>query len=574
MRTLLRNAHTTYTYLSDSSRALFLFLAGLCIISSVSLVYLLNESMLSTVPTYGGELTEGVIGSPRFINPVLAISDSDRDLTALVYSGLLRATPTGEYKPDLAESYTISPDQKSYRFTLRSNATFHNGTPVTADDVVFTIQKTQDAVLKSPARANWEGVVVTAIDPHTVEFTLKQPYAPFIQNLSIGILPKSLWQSVSDDQFFFSELNTQPIGSGPFRVGSISRNASGIPTSYTLKPFKNYALGAPYLGSLVLRFYQSEEGLVSALKAGDIEAASGISPVNVEHLSDYAVKQAPLNRVFGVFFNQNQSVLLRDRDVRSALDLAVDRTALLTQVLGGYGSELTGPVPPSILGLAEGTSTVVTGDHAALAQAQLVKAGWVVGQDGVLTKTTGKGKTLQTVRLEFNLATDNVPELRASAQFLKEAWGKMGAQVNVQIYDQGDLSQNVIRPRKYDALLFGEVIGRELDLYAFWHSSQRNDPGLNIALYANTTADKLLEKLRTTLSDTERTNLYTELLEQFKTDVPAVFLYTPDFVYIVPKELEGVTEGFVETPSDRFLSIAEWHTQTDKVWNIFVRAQR
>jgi peptide/nickel transport system substrate-binding protein len=574
MRGLLRTAHDTYNQFSQGSRALFLFFAALCVISSVSVVYLLNESLLVAVPAYGGSLSEGVIGSPRFINPVLAVSDSDRDLTSLVYSGLLRATPGGDYTPDLAQSYTVSPDGKTYTFVLRPDATFHNGTPVTADDVVFTVQKTQDPALKSPLQANWDGVTVAAIDAHTVQFTLKQPYAPFIENLTMGILPKSLWQNVSDDEFSFSNLNTSPVGSGPFEVGTISRNASGIPSSYDLTPFSKYALGAPYLGDLTLTFYQNETDVVSALKSGDIQAASGISPADIATLPGSTVEKAPLNRVFGVFFNQNQSTVLRDHDVRQALEDAIDRNALLAQVLGGYGTALTGPVPPSLIGSLATSSTSNTAsstvDLAIAAQQELIAKGWVV-TNGVLTKTTGKGKTASTETLSFSLATDNVPELRASAEYLKEVWGKMGAQVTVQIYDQGDLSQNVIRPRKYDALLFGEVIGRELDLFAFWDSSQRNDPGLNIAMYANPTADKILEQLRTTSSDSTRAQLYSQFEDQLSADIPAIFLYAPDFVYIVPKQLAGLDLGLIETPSDRFLSVTDWHLETDNVWPIFVR---
>jgi len=577
MRGLLRNASHTYSQFSQGSRALFLFFAGLCIFSSVALVYLLNESLLVAVPAYGGSMSEGIIGSPRFINPILAVSDSDRDLTSLMYSGLLRATPEGDYVPDLAESYTISPDGKTYTFVLRPNATFHNGKAVTADDVVFTIQKAQDPALKSPVRANWDGVVVAAVDAHTVQFTLKQPYAPFVENATLGILPKALWQNVSDDEFSFSDLNTQPVGSGPFKIGSISRSASGIPSSYDLAPFKNYTLGEPYIGTLTLRFYQSEDALVAALKSKDIDAASGISPESIASLSNFTIEKAPLNRVFGVFFNQNQSVVLRDKDVRKALEDAIDRDALLAKVLGGYGTALTGPVPPSLIGSQvastsdAASSTLVTGDLAAAAQQELIKKGWTLGSDGVLQKTTGSGKTASTERLEFNLATDNVPELRASAEYVKDVWGKMGAKVNVQIFDQGDLSQNVIRPRKYDALLFGEVIGRELDLFAFWDSSQRNDPGLNIALYANSTADKILGQLRTTSSESERASLYAQFENQLSADIPAIFLYAPDFVYIVPKELAGLDLGFIETPSDRFLSVTNWHLETDAVWSIFVR---
>jgi peptide/nickel transport system substrate-binding protein len=575
MRRFFAQVHDTYLQFSQGSRALFLFLAAVCIVSSVSLLYLLNETLLVPVPTYGGSLSEGLIGSPRFINPILAVSDSDRDLTALIYSGLLRANSSGDYVPDLAESYSVSPDGKTYTFIMRSDATFHNGTKITADDVVFTIQKAQDPALKSPVRANWDGVTVAAIDARTVQFTLKQPYAPFVENLTMGILPKSLWQGVSAEEFSFTDLNTDPVGSGPFKVENISRSASGIPTSYELKPFTKYALGEPYLQNLTLRFYQNEGSVVEALKNNEIQSASGISPVNAETLKGYDVNKAPLNRVFGVFFNQNQSVVLRDKDVRKALQDATDRDALLEQVLGGYGSPLTGPVPPSLITSTISTSTAAssTGDKALDAQVMLIRKGWKL-VDGVLQKTSGSGKNVTTETLTFSLATDNVPELRASAEFLKQQWERMGAKVNVQIYAQGDLSQNVIRPRKYDALLFGEVIGRELDLYAFWDSSQRNDPGLNIAMYANSTADKVLAQLRTTSSDTERATLYRQFEEQLEADIPAIFLYAPDFVYIVPKELEGLNLGFIETPSDRFLSVTDWHLETDAVWGIFASARK
>ncbi|MDE1924762.1 MAG: peptide ABC transporter substrate-binding protein [Patescibacteria group bacterium] len=574
MRGLLRTASSTYESFSQSGRALFLFFAAVSLLSSVSLVYLLNESLLVATPAYGGSLSEGLIGSPRFINPVLAISDSDHDLTSLVYSGLLKAAPSGDYVPDLAQSYTVSPDGKTYTFVLRPNATFHDGTPVTADDVVFTIGKAQDPALKSPQLANWEGVTVSEVDAHTVEFTLKSPYAPFIENVTLGILPKHLWQNVSDDEFSFSDLNTEPVGSGPFKVSSISRSNSGIPSSYELSAFSGYTLGRPYLDSLTLKFYQDESGLVGALKSGDIEAASGISPASLTALKNFNIDNAPLNRVFAVFFNQNQSTILRDHDVRQALEDAIDRQALVAQVLGGYGTPITGPLPPSVLNAPQmSASTTSSADLALAAQQELIKKGWILGANGVLAKTTGKGKSASTETLQFSLATDNVPELVAAAQYLKQVWSKMGAQVTVQIYDQGDLSQNVIRPRKYDALLFGEVIGREADLFAFWDSSQRNDPGLNIAEYTNATADKLLEELRTTADDATRQQLYAQFNAQLQKDIPAIFLYTPDFVYIVPNDIRGLTLGFIETPSDRFLSSPQWHIETDYVWPIFLKHQ-
>ena len=534
-------------------------------------MYTLKQSLVVRVPSQGGSLSEGVIGSPRFINPVLAISDADRDLTALAYSGLLRATPGGGYEPDLAEGYAVSDDNKTYTFTLRENITFHDGTPVTSQDVAYTVQKAQDPALKSPLRANWDGIRVETPDARTVRFVLRAAYAPFIENLTLGILPKALWSSISDEEFPFSELNAEPVGSGPYAVSSVSRTSSGIPSTYSMRSFDNYALGKPYLDTITVHFYQSEGTLVAALGGGDIDSASGLSPGNLSAIPEENIRTSPLNRVFGVFLNQNQSVVLRDKAVRSALNTSINRAEMVSQILGGYGTPLFGPVPPALYNGDSPAGTSTTAQLAAAARQSLINNGWKPREDGILQKTTGTGKKASTVTLEFDIATANVPELRAAAEYLRAAWRLAGAQVNVKIFEQGDLSQNIIRPRKYDALLFGEVVGRELDLFAFWHSSQRNDPGLNIAGYANSKADKALEAMRVTTDKKKRGQMLADFLVELNKDIPAVFLYAPDFVYSIPNEIAGVDLGFIETPDDRFLSLPQWHRETDEVWPFFIK---
>ncbi len=557
---------------SASGRVLFYFFSGILVISTCALLFMLNASLLVKVPAHGGSYAEGIIGAPRFINPILAVSDADRDITSLVFSGLLKATPEGQYIPDLAESFTISSDGKTYTFTLRKNALFQDTRPVTADDVVFTITKTQTLTIKSPVRANWNGVVVQKIDDRTVSFTLKQAYAPFIENLTIGILPKHLWENVADDEFSFSNLNTSPIGSGPFKLASLSRTSAGIPSSYTLVSYNRYALRAPYLSTLTFYFYQNEDALIEALKKGEVHAASSISPARIPELQNFIVSSAPLNRIFGVFFNQNQSEVLRDNAVRQALNDAIDRKELVRQVLGGFGTPLVGPLPPSVL-LNTTNEDVFSGnnDIATEAKNSLIKAGWQPGPNGILQKSFGTGKNAKVEVLAITLSTGNVPELRAAAEFVRRSWSAVGASVNVQVYDQGDLAQNVIRPRKYDALLFGEVIGRVPDLFAFWSSGERLDPGLNISLYANSSIDKIVSQLRTVSDESEKKPLYQQFTKAVLADHPAVFLYAPDFVYIVPKDIKGLNLGFIETPNDRFLSITNWHRETDRVWSLFAK---
>lgn len=568
---LAERAHELSQSLGPGGRALFLLLAALIIASAGGLLLMLNNSLMVSAPARGGAFSEGVVGSPRFINPLLAITDADNDVTSLVYSGLLKATPQGDFLPDLAEHYEVSGDGRVYAVSIRPGAVFHDGTPVTADDVIYTVGKAQDPALKSPQRANWDGVTVEKVDDLTVRFTLRTAYAPFVENLTLGILPKHLWQDVSNEEFPFSELNTMPVGSGPFTVKRVDRSASGIPTVYTLSSFPRYALGEPYFGSITLHFYQNEDDLISAIKSGAVEAGSGISPESLSELKNFNVTSAPLDRVFGVFFNQNQAAVLRDLAVRKALGDSLDRADLVASVLGGYGAPVSGPIPPTTGGesMSQNSSSTSTDALALSARNKLIAAGWKEGPDGFLEKKSGSGKNASTAVLSFTLATGNVSELRAAADYLKKQWAKVGAHVTVQIFDQGDLSENVIRPRKYDALLFGEVVGRGLDLFAFWDSSQRNDPGLNIALYANSAADTILAKLRASSSDRARQDLYAQFAAQLAKDVPAVFLYAPDFVYVFPASIKGLDLGFVSVPSDRFLSAPGWYREVDRVWPFF-----
>jgi peptide/nickel transport system substrate-binding protein len=563
----LEEFETLARSLRGSGRALFYFFSILLICSVIGLLYILNSSFLVAVPAHGGSWSEGIIGAPRFINPVLAVSQADQDVTALVFSGLLKATPDGEYIPDLAQSYDVSADGKTYTVTLRPNAQFQDGKPVTADDIIFTIDKVQDPAIQSPEAANWRGVVVQKIDAHTVSFTLGSAYAPFIENLTLGILPQHVWGGVSSADFAGNPLNTNPIGSGPFSIANVSRTAAGVPSAYTLKSFSRSTLGQPYLDTVTLRFYQNGDDLTDALKSGDVHAASGFSPANLSELKNASLDTAPLNRIFGVFFNQNQSAVLRDSAVREALNDSIDRNALIKNVLGGYGDPLTGPLPPSVLGAVPQPAKI---DLAAVKTA-LANAGWQPGPSGTLQKTTGSGKKAQTQTLAFTLATGNVPELRAAAEYLRTTWDSLGADVTVNVYEQGDLTQNVIRPRTYDALLFGMVVGREPDLYAFWDSSQRLDPGLNVAEYANATVDKIVESLRTTTDSAQQKAYYSQFSQALSADTPAAFLYAPDFVYIVENGTKGIDLGSIESPSDRFLSIANWYQQSDEVWPFLVR---
>lgn len=562
----LTRAGTIVGSLRGFDRFIFYTLVAVVTVSAFALLARANDALMVEVPAPGGKLVEGIVGTPRFINPLLASTDADRDLTALVFEGLMRATVDGTLIPALAERYSVSEDGKMYTFTLRDGAVFHDGSPVTADDVVFTVTKALDPILKSPRRASWEGVTVEKKDERTVIFTLRQPYTPFLENTTMGILPKALWEGVSPEQFPFSTLNSEPVGAGAYRLKSVHRSASGIPDSYVLTPFTDYVLQQPLISTLTFHFFDRDEDALRAAERGTVESVAGISPERLLTLSlvHANVLRSPLPRIFAVFFNQNQAPVFALKEVREALSLASPRGEIVRNVLYGYGTPIDSPIPPGAV--PELDRDVAAEANVAAAAAVLEKAGWTKNEEtGIWEKKTRKETTI----LAFTLSTSNAPELRAAAEILKAAWERFGASVTLEVYETGDLNQNIIRPRKYDALFFGEIVGRELDLFPFWHSSQRNDPGLNVALYVNSAADKALQQERSARDAKSRLAALTSFLAEIDADMPAVFLYAPDFIYVIPDSLKGVRLGFVTTPAERFLNIAEWHVTTEKVWNFF-----
>ncbi len=555
---------------SATEKVVFTFLLLVAIVTTLLMTWKVNGSFLVPIPAHGGSLAEGVVGLPRSINPVLAFTDVDRDLSTLIYSSLMRYD-RGKLTEDLAQKYSVSEDGLVYTFTLKDNVRFHDGTPLTTDDIEFTIQKIQDATLKSPRRADWANVTIKKISPIEIQFILKQPYSPFLTNTTIGILPKHIWKNVDADQFIFSLYNIEPIGSGPYKLDSIKRDSGGIPQYYNLVPFNRYYNGEAYISLLTIHFYPNEKTAIEAYNAGIIESLAGISPHEAEIIASTTPKakilNTPLPRIFGIFFNQNNAPVLANKEVRQALNLSLDKDKFIKEVLLGFGISIDSPLP---LGTIQATSTITaTGtslSNKEFAKAILAKAGWVINSDGILEKKDKKS----TQVLEFSIATADSPDLKLAAEIAKSQWESIGARINIKVFEYGDLSQNIIKTRKYDALLFGEFIGKDLDLYAFWHSSQRNAPGLNVAMYVNSKTDKLLEDARTTIDSNLKENIYQSFNKIIQDEMPAVFLYSPEYIYIVPSKLSGLQFGPITTPSDRWYKVEKWYIATDNVWQIFV----
>ena len=539
-------------------------------ISATAIVQNVNKSLMVSVPLRGGSVSIGIIGTPRFINPILATSPIDQDMVALVYSGLMRKSPDGTLIPDLAEKYEMSKNGLVYTFTLKDKIYFQDGEPVTADDIVFTINEVKDSITKSPRRVDWDGVNVAKIDDKTIEFTLKQPYSSFLINATLGIMPEHLW---GDSPIELNTANISPVGSGPYKIENVIQESSGIINSFGLSSFKKFILGEPYIKNLSLYFYSNEESLLVALDKKEVNQISSITPLNADILKErnYEIESLVLPRVFGLFFNQNQDQLFADKVVAKAIDRAIDKNKIIREVLFGYGVALGEPIPPNMIAYREYKEENLSREEILESvQNSLLKNGWSKDADGFLQKTiTDKNKKKTTTALQFSISTGNAPELVKTAELIKQDLTAVGMKVDVKTFEVGNLNQSVIRPRKYDALLFGQIITHESDLYAFWHSSQRKDPGLNVAMYTNAKVDKILEDAFITVNEEERTKKYIQFEDEIKKDMPAVFLYSPNYIYTVPGGLEGASVGHIVSPSDRFLNIYSWYTETENVWKIF-----
>ena len=340
------------------------------------------------VPTDGGYITEGIVGTPRFINPLLSISDADRDLTRIIYAGLMKSDGKGGLEPQLAERYEISKDGLLYTFYLRKNLYWHDNERLTADDVVYTINLAKNPTIRSPRLANWEGIAVEASGDYEIRFTLKKPFAPFLENTTIGIMPKHIWEKVSPEEFSLSQFNTHPVGSGPFQINTVNKNADGGITSYELKRFKRYLPSPAYLYGITFKIFQSEDELVKAVENRDIETAT------VEHAKipkTSAIIEFKMPRVVGVFFNQDAAPILRDGILRDALVRAVDRSRIIREAEDGNAIPTSLPIPPGTFSYAstlESLARDVDGAREILKKASYEDT----DSDGILEKNSKKNK--------------------------------------------------------------------------------------------------------------------------------------------------------------------------------------
>lgn len=550
---------------------LFSAALALSLIAPLRTFYLNNTEV---APAHGGTYAEAVIGFPRYLNAVLApANDVDRDISAIIYSSLMKRNSKGQIILDLAEDYSISEDRKNYEIRLKKDIKWHDGKPLNADDIIFTVQIIQNPDYKSPLRSSLQGVEVEKIDEFSVRFILKNPYGPFLDNLAFGVLPKHIWENVSPSNFPLAELNLRPIGSGPYKFQKIQKDSSGRIKNIELSSFEKYYLGKPFIENIIFRFYKDEDAAIAAYNKEDVSSMSFISAGKIAELgAQYNLNEFILPHHFAVFFNQAENKALAEKPVREALLLATNKKEIIEKTIAGQAVETNSPLPQFFFG--EQPDESADRNNSAFDQEKATEIletnGWIFP-----TIETGEGTTTSATRqkkikdegilLEISLTTVNWPELMDVADRLKSEWESIGAKINLNIKTTTEI-QETIRNRAYQGILFGQILSPDPDPFAFWHSSQKKDPGLNLALYENKDVDKLLEAIR---QETEP-NKKLEQLKQFQKlvsqDIPAIFLYSPVYLFPTNPEIKGIEIKNGNLPSARFSEINKWYIKTKRAW--------
>lgn len=538
--------------------ALSILLVVLLISGFWSLIgYIGRHSTL--VPQPGGIYREASVGQPRYINPILAgANDLDVDLSRLVYSSLFKLDRNMELTPDLATGFSLSEDKKTYTVPLRSDVLWHDGQPFTAEDVVFTIRSIQTPDYGSPLRSSFEGVTVTKVDDYTVSFTLGEAYAPFLMNLTIGIVPQHVWKDVAPKNASLVEQMLKPVGTGPYRFSEIkTRRKTGEITAFHMQRYTQYHGPRQYLNAIIFSFYNTHEDAANALLANQVDGL-GFLPLSLleqVRAANQSIHHVRLPQYFGLFFNNQKNAILADAGLRNALSLAINREEIVSQALQGQGEPLHLPIPPGLFVFNDELAPPEYNVAAAIQN--LEDAGWKdIDGDGIREKDNQP--------LQVKISTTDWPEYILTAELVQQQWRAIGVATQIEHFSAGTIQQTVIAPRNYEILFFGEILSADPDPYPFWHSTQVNN--LNFAQFKNQDVDKLLEAARQTNDRAERQRLYKEFQGHILDIKPAIILYRPYYLFATDDNVRGVNANFAALAAGRFNNIEEWHVKTKRVW--------
>ncbi len=536
------------------------FFIALAALVLVSVLLLTQQAPLPAViapePVTGGVYTEALIGQPGRFNPLLDFyNPADQDVDRLLFSGLVRFDDTGQPQPDLAESWGISRDATIYNFALRPEARWHDGEPVTSRDVLFTVDMLRSPDLPLPAdlRAMWKQVEVTALDERTVQFRLPEPFAPFLDYLTFGILPEHLLGKMNAAQMLNADFNLSPVGSGPYRFERLLIEDGRI-TGLSLSAFEDYYRRPPFIEQFVFLYYPDA---ASALQAYRAETVMGISQVAPDILPE-ALSEPELNLYTGrlpklgmVLFNlQDEDVaFLQEPAVRRALFEGLNRQWMIDHLLDGQAIPATGVIFPGTWAYYDGLQSQPYEPEAAAAH--LKEAGYILTSEGVRAK--------DDLTLTFELLYPDDDRHAALAEAMQADWKRIGIQVTLTPVDYAALISDHLEPRAFQAALVDlDFSGSpDPDPYPFWHQSEAQE-GQNYSGWDDRQASEYLEQARITVDPAERKRLYQNFQIRFEEELPALPLFYPVYTYAVDAQVQGVRMGPLYRLSDRFLTVTDW----------------
>ncbi|MBI2451072.1 MAG: peptide ABC transporter substrate-binding protein [Parcubacteria group bacterium] len=515
-------------------------------------------------PARGGEVREGVTGEPRFLNPLFSLlNDADQDAVEFIYDGLYEYNNKAELVPSLASGIETENEGKTVILNLRSDIFWHDGEKLSPADVIFTIETIKNPKTRSPLRSLWQDVKVFQSDGGKIKFEFNEPQGNFLEKLTLKILPEHIWKDVLPENILSVDIKTHLIGTGPYKFIALKNDDQGRITNLDLEINRRYHKNGPFINKVIFYFYKNENELLDAYSKNIIDSFGGVFSENVdfEKIGSANIRFLKMPRYYAVFLNPNESKVLNIKEIREALELAIDKTALSRKVFNGKAEAINSVIPENFFKDAQ---TPKADFDAEKANQILEKAGWKLNEKTkIREKKLGKDKELTV--LSFRLMTSDWPPLRETARFLEEFWKKIGAKIEIQNFPDAQIQKDFIKPRKYDALIFGEVLGTIPDFYNFWHSSERKDPGLNLSFYVSKEADKILEELRKIIDNDLRIKKLNELAQIINKDKPAIFLFSPDYVYVQRKNILGFETEKIVVPSKRFSDIENWHLKTKRV---------
>ena len=533
-------------------------LAALALVSLIVSLHNIYIAHTTPAPDFGGSYSEGLLGQPTYINPLLAGQEPDLSLTNLVFSGLYKYGPDGQLVPDLADGMpTISQDQKQYTINIKRDAKWQNGKPLTADDVIFTIGLLQDPDYKSPLWPLWQATTVSKVSDYSVRFATKDVSGPFINNLTLPILPKAVWGSVDAQNFLLSKYNLEAIGSGPYAIEQIKKLPSGKVEEISLKSNPEYYGGRPKIDRLIFKFYDNEDDILNAFHSREIQGF-GFVPLGSDLYLDKnqpegQILTVPLPQYQVVFFNLNNKIL-SDTNVRLALSQATDKQQIINQVFSGNAflpvSPWLGPTQ------AAATSTVDLNQ----AKNLLDNSGWKINPaTGIRTNKQGQA-------LAFTISTNDSLVNSKAAEVLANQWKALNITVNLNVLPSKQLTDTMIKPRAFDVLLFPQKFGADPDPFPFWHSSQIKDPGFNLTGFADATVDSLIINARKTTDKNARALDFQQFNSIIMSKTPIIFLDQTEYIYAVDNSVKNVQLNILYDPSQRFNEVGQWYMATKRVW--------